>query len=776
MSARPQSRAMNRSFHFLRAWIAWALLAGGCGDRPPPPPTLTGITPAAVHVAAATPVELQGDGFRLRVRIDLDAPERSEPNGAFAATLRRDAEQVPLDAVSFIDSTRLSAVIPPTAAPGRYSVSVVDPWGRTARLEGALLVGAECIAAGDCDDGLTCTADACVEGVCAHVPLDGTCAIDGACYAAGDVEPAQRCRRCEPTLSATAWTDAAEDSPCEDGDLCTSGERCTDQVCGAPTAVVSCEAVDQCHAAGTCDPATGVCSTPALVNGTPCDDQDLCTLGEACHDGACGAPTQTVQCPETQCLQAGACNALTGECEQPPRSGSCDDQSPCTAADTCESGVCRGTGVCGDTAPSACLTVSAAVVTVPGQVRVDPRCTTDLETLTSQLEARFDLDGDGIFELPFAPLAPVSAAFATAGVRAISVEIRDPGGNLSSAARHVVAVTDAEQVVVTTPRDEDDPGATVAAPLGTGLSLREALRIVNAQNAPWTIRFAEPMTLRSAALPTLTASGARIVGGPGIQIAFDADTTTRCLELKDDQLLAGIELSGCGRQQLLLSGARSRVLDATLRDGLDDGLVITGSDNVAGPGLELSGFASRGVVIRGDRATLRGARVSGSGEAGIQLGPRGVDAWIWQCRSWANQGPGVELRPQHQRARLWQNTLHANSGDGIAVNSQAIDVDVRGNLVTQNLGFGLCGPPEVFVQLSPNGYWQNGLGDRCAASVAPPSLVADPGYVATGGDFRLRPGSPAIDASVDLGLDLNGASAGPWFGSVPDLGAVESPH
>lgn len=51
---------------------------------------------------------------------------------------------------------------------------------------------------------------------------------------------------------------------------------------------VTCTAPDQCHGAGTCDPATGVCSNPAKPDGSACDDGDACTLGDACQAGACG--------------------------------------------------------------------------------------------------------------------------------------------------------------------------------------------------------------------------------------------------------------------------------------------------------------------------------------------------------------------------------------------------------------------------------------------------------------------------------------------------------
>jgi alpha-tubulin suppressor-like RCC1 family protein len=59
------------------------------------------------------------------------------------------------------------------------------------------------------------------------------------------------------------------------------------QVPDGPCAGVTCAALDGCHATGTCDPATGLCSNPAAPDGTACTDGDACTTVDACHAGAC---------------------------------------------------------------------------------------------------------------------------------------------------------------------------------------------------------------------------------------------------------------------------------------------------------------------------------------------------------------------------------------------------------------------------------------------------------------------------------------------------------
>lgn len=50
-----------------------------------------------------------------------------------------------------------------------------------------------------------------------------------------------------------------------------------------------CSAIDQCHAAGVFNPATGACSDPVLADGTACDDNMACTSNDSCQSGLCVA-------------------------------------------------------------------------------------------------------------------------------------------------------------------------------------------------------------------------------------------------------------------------------------------------------------------------------------------------------------------------------------------------------------------------------------------------------------------------------------------------------
>ena len=79
---------------------------------------------------------------------------------------------------------------------------------------------------------------------------------------------------------------------------------------------MTCTAQDQCHTAGTCDPATGICSNPNKADGTTCNDGNACTTADTCQAGTCtGTPvTCTAQ---DQCHAAGTCDPATGVCSNP---------------------------------------------------------------------------------------------------------------------------------------------------------------------------------------------------------------------------------------------------------------------------------------------------------------------------------------------------------------------------------------------------------------------------------------------------------------------------
>src|SRR5205814_5146835 len=108
---------------------------------------------------------------------------------------------------------------------------------------------------------------------------------------------------------------------------------------------VVCVALDQCHAAGICDPQSGECTSPTRPDGASCQDGDACTLADSCKNGACVGTNRVVCGALDQCHQAGVCDSATGKCSNPARAdgSACNDGSLCTQTDACHAGICTGT-------------------------------------------------------------------------------------------------------------------------------------------------------------------------------------------------------------------------------------------------------------------------------------------------------------------------------------------------------------------------------------------------------------------------------------------------
>ncbi len=184
-----------------------------------------------------------------------------------------------------------------------------------------------------CDDGNRCTVgDTCRAGACAGgAPV--------ACAPVNDCHDAS----CDPTTGLCSQVARAEGAPCDDGNRCTAGDACRAGACVAAE-LVECAPLDACHDAGTCDPATGLCSQPARADGTSCDDGSQCTLQDACAGGRCVGGDPVTCTAIDQCHEAGVCEPTTGACSRPAKADGtpCDDGAFCTVSDACAAGVCRG--------------------------------------------------------------------------------------------------------------------------------------------------------------------------------------------------------------------------------------------------------------------------------------------------------------------------------------------------------------------------------------------------------------------------------------------------
>ena len=182
-----------------------------------------------------------------------------------------------------------------------------------------------------CDDGNLCTAnDACRGGGCAGAPVSCT-AIDP-CHVAGTCSPAGGCSN--PA--------AVDGTVCSDGNVCTTADQCVNGSCTgapAPNGTV-CDDGSVCTQADTC--LNGRCGGSPAPDGTTCSDNNACTRSDACRNGVCVGGDPIVCAAPDVCHLAGTCNPATGACSSPSAAEGtvCDDGNACTLEDRCRSGIC----------------------------------------------------------------------------------------------------------------------------------------------------------------------------------------------------------------------------------------------------------------------------------------------------------------------------------------------------------------------------------------------------------------------------------------------------
>jgi hypothetical protein len=145
-------------------------------------------------------------------------------------------------------------------------------------LSNLLVIEAMACDPGLCEDGNSCTADACELTGCSHVPL-----VDGATCDDGFVDTVDdQCFAAECVGFAPQCTDRLA---CDDGNVCNGDEACgADGSCLAGTRL-DCGESTACRES-VCDPTQG-CLTVPRPDGTRCDDGFSTTRGDRCLGGDC---------------------------------------------------------------------------------------------------------------------------------------------------------------------------------------------------------------------------------------------------------------------------------------------------------------------------------------------------------------------------------------------------------------------------------------------------------------------------------------------------------
>jgi hypothetical protein len=108
------------------------------------------------------------------------------------------------------------------------------------------------------------------------------------------------------TTAVDVCSGAPDGTPCSDGNACTTVDACQAGVCVGSIPVV-CAAADRCHLPGACDPATGLCSSPARPGGaTDCGSACVDTADDPANCGGCG-----LACAAGETCASGTCQLLS---------------------------------------------------------------------------------------------------------------------------------------------------------------------------------------------------------------------------------------------------------------------------------------------------------------------------------------------------------------------------------------------------------------------------------------------------------------------------------
>jgi hypothetical protein len=232
-----------------------------------------------------------------------------------------------------------------------------------------------CVASGP---GAAARCTPCPDGqiACANKCIPACTALDQ-CHDVG---------KCDPATGQCDNPNKPDGAGCNDGNACTRTDSCQAGVCVGANPVV-CTAKDQCHVAGVCDPATGVCSNPIKNDGAACDDGNACTRTDTCQNGECVGSNSVVCSAQDQCHVAGTCDSQTGKCSNPQA----PDGTRCTVnggAGSCVSGTCEP--IChalgqGCSSASECCG-NGSLTCAKEHVALDPTCCVPIQGACSAVD------------------------------------------------------------------------------------------------------------------------------------------------------------------------------------------------------------------------------------------------------------------------------------------------------------------------------------------------------------------------------------------------------
>ncbi len=138
----------------------------------------------------------------------------------------------------------------------------------------------------------------------------GACGTSG-CSTTGCFINYNNGSNCNDGDSCTS-NDVCKNGACAGINTCSDNNPCTQDACGpfgCQHTPMTCDDNNACTS-DSCDKANGGC-THAQLTGTPCEDGNLCTTGETCGLGSCWNGT-TINCDDKDACTADSCDSTIG--------------------------------------------------------------------------------------------------------------------------------------------------------------------------------------------------------------------------------------------------------------------------------------------------------------------------------------------------------------------------------------------------------------------------------------------------------------------------------
>ena len=188
-----------------------------------------------------------------------------------------------------------------------------------------------------CDDGLLCTLTEACKAGVCTAISEKFCPASDSCHVG----------TCDLETDTCTVAPGNDGAGCIDADPCTLTGVCNAGVC-SPGQAVDCSFLDSECGFGTCDPQIG-CKVVAQNDGFPCEDGLFCTDFDECTAGACNGVPKECAPPGNVCL-TGTCDEFSNTCIATPGNdgAACDDGNLCSAGETCAAGACIGGGPTND--------------------------------------------------------------------------------------------------------------------------------------------------------------------------------------------------------------------------------------------------------------------------------------------------------------------------------------------------------------------------------------------------------------------------------------------